>query len=147
MSEDNPPKKVMSDEALQKLALRQKALQVRRQQKIDKLKAETKQLETNAVHLLPRRVTRATLSRTSSPRDPPPEDPHPPPKRKAPPKADPVVVVEQSSDDEDEFSAPPGVIFVKRRRSKKEPSPPPPSREEQELDYAYRMMVSGQFRR
>jgi hypothetical protein len=46
MSEDNPPKKVMSDEALQKLAIaRQKALQVRRQQKIDKLKAETKRLE------------------------------------------------------------------------------------------------------
>ena len=99
MSEDNPPKKVMSDEALQKLAIaRQKALQVRRQQKIDKLKAETKRLEEPTDGTPVDESPIEPVNDSSPTKDSPPEDPPPPPKKKKPPpKADPVVVVEDGS--------------------------------------------------
>ena len=153
----------MSDDQLAKLAVaREKALAVRRAQKVEKLKAEAARLEAPledaqssvepvTVEDLPHTPS-STVAKTTTPQ-PQEVDPAPKPrgKKKAPKQADPVVVVEQSSDDEDTFEAPPGVIFVKRRRSKPNPEPPPephphpPSAEEMGVEYAYRRMVNGEF--
>ena len=151
----------MSDDQLAKLAVaREKALAVRRAQKVEKLKAEAARLEAPSEEL--QTSTEAVNTGvhpppTAAPSVPDSPTPHPatvePPgkpktnKKKAAKQADPVVVVEQSSDDEDTFEAPPGVIFVKRRRTKPkaEPPPPPPSAEEVAVDYAYRRMVNGEF--
>jgi outer membrane biosynthesis protein TonB len=153
--EQTPPianKKVMSEDALAKLAVaRTKALAVRRAQKLEKLKAETARLEAPAPSAPePEPESEVEEPPEVDPSPPEPEPPKPKPKKKKPaPKAEPVVVVEQSSDDEDTYEAPPGVIFVKRRRTKKEAPAAAPSMtdEDRELDYAYRMMTSGQFRR
>ena len=120
----------MSDDQLAKLAVaREKALAVRRAQKVEKLKAEAARLEA------PSEEAQSSVEPVATVDTPPPtpatpaaNTPAPPPaevesvasaskpkgKKKAPKQADPVVVVEQSSDDEDTFEAPPGVIFVKR---------------------------------
>ena len=150
----------MTDDQLAKLAVaREKALAVRRAQKVEKLKAEAARLEAPSEEL--QTSTEAVNTGvhpppTAAPSVPDSPTPHPPTveppgkpktKKKAAKQADPVVVVEQSSDDEDTFEAPPGVIFVKRRRTKPkaEPPPPPPSAEEVAVDYAYRRMVNGEF--
>ena len=154
----------MTDDQLAKLAVaREKALAVRRAQKVEKLKAEAARLEAPSEELRPSVEPVNTgddppptpaPSLPASPTPQPPEveqAPKPRSKKKAAKQADPVVVVEQSSDDEDTFEAPPGVIFVKRRRTKPkaepkaEPPPPPPSAEEVAVDYAYRRMVNGEF--
>ena len=137
MSAEERPKRVLSEDALAKLAVaREKALQVRRQQHADKLKAQVAKIEEQT-----------TPVQEPVPEELPEEKPPEPKKKRAlKPPADPVVVVEQSSDDEDSFDAPPGMIFVKRRRAKPKAEPPPtPSAEEMEFDYAYRRMVNGEF--
>ena len=150
----------MTDDQLAKLAVaREKALAVRRAQKVEKLKAEAARLEAPSEEL--QTSTEAVNTGIDQPPTPAPSVPDfpipqpseveppakPKSKKKAAKQADPVVVVEQSSDDEDTFEAPPGVIFVKRRRTKPkaEPPPPPPSAEEVAVDYAYRRMVNGEF--
>ena len=150
----------MTDDQLAKLAVaREKALAVRRAQKVEKLKAEAARLEG------PSEDIQSSIKPVTTDVDPPPTPvpsvagasvlstpeaefaPKPKGKKKATKQADPVVVVEQSSDDEDTFEAPPGVIFVKRRRTKPkaEPPQPSPSAEEMAVDYAYRRMVNGEF--
>ena len=151
----------MTDDQLAKLAVaREKALAVRRAQKVEKLKAEAARLEAPSEELQTSTEAVNTVVHpppTPAPSVPDSPTPHPPTveppgkpktnKKKAAKQADPVVVVEQSSDDEDTFEAPPGVIFVKRRRTKPkaEPPPPPPTAEEVAVDYAYRRMVNGEF--
>ena len=150
----------MSDDQLAKLAVaREKALAVRRAQKVEKLKAEAARLEAPSEELRPSVEAVNTgddppptpaPSLPASPTPQPPEveqAPKPRSKKKAAKQADPVVVVEQSSDDEDTFEAPPGVIFVKRRRTKPkaELPPPPPSAEQMAVEYAYQRMVNGEF--
>ena len=149
----------MTDDQLAKLAVaREKALAVRRAQKVEKLKAEAARLEAPSEEL-----QMSTEAVNTGVHPPPtaapsvPDSPQPPTveppgklktnKKKAAKQADPVVVVEQSSDDEDTFEAPPGVIFVKRRRTKPktDPPPPPPTAEEVAVDYAYRRMINGEF--
>ena len=97
MSAEERPKRVLSEDALAKLAVAcEKALQVRRQQHADKLKAQVAKIEeqTTTVH-------------EPVPEELPEEKPPEPKKKRAlKPPADPVVVVEQSSDDEDSFDAP-----------------------------------------
>ena len=142
----------MSDDQLAKLAVaREKALAVRRAQKVEKLKAEAVRLEAPSEEAQASSepvVDASPMANTTAPQ-PPEVEPAPKPKgkKKAAKQADPVVVVEQSSDDEDTFEAPPGVIFVKRRRTKQktEPPPPPPSADETAMEYAYRRMVNGEF--
>ena len=142
----------MSDDQLAKLAVaREKALAVRRAQKVEKLKAEAARLEApseEAPASAEPVVDAPPVTNTTAPQ-PPDVEPAPKPKgkKKVAKQADPVVVVEQSSDDEDTFEAPPGVIFVKRRRTKPkaEPPPPPPSADEMAVDYAYQRMVNGEF--
>ena len=142
----------MSDDQLAKLAVaREKALAVRRAQKVEKLKAEAARLEAPSEEAQASAepvVDAPPVTNTTAPQ-PPDVEPAPKPKakKKVAKQADPVVVVEQSSDDEDTFEAPPGVIFVKRRRTKQkaEPPPPPPSADEIAVDYAYRRMVNGEF--
>ena len=153
----------MSDDQLAKLAVaREKALAVRRAQKVEKLRAEAARLEA------PSEEAQSSVEPVATVDTPPPtpatpaaNTPAPPPaevesvasaskpkgKKKAPKQADPVVVVEQSSDDDDTFEAPPGVIFVKRRRTKPkaELPPPPPSAEQTAVEYAYQRMVNGEF--
>ena len=147
----------MTDDQLAKLAVaREKALAVRRAQKVEKLKAEAARLETPSeeaqasvepvVNSPP--APAPSVETTTAPQPPTVEPPgKPKTKKKAAKQADPVVVVEQSSDDEDTFEAPPGVIFVKRRRTKPkaEQPPPPPTAEQVAVDYAYRRMVNGEF--
>ena len=150
----------MTNDQLAKLAVaREKALAVRRAQKVEKLKAEAARLEAPSEELqtYPEAVNTGVhpppTAAPSVPDSPTPQPPtveppaKPKSKKKAAKQADPVVVVEQSSDDEDTFEAPPGVIFVKRRRTKPkaQPSPPPPTAEEVAVDYAYRRMVNGEF--
>ena len=156
-SKTRPP---MTDDQLAKLAVaREKALAVRRAQKVEKLKAEAARLEAPSEEL--QTTAEAVNIGVNPPPTPAPSVPDfpipqpseveppakPKSKKKAAKQADPVVVVEQSSDDEDTFEAPPGVIFVKRRRTKpkEEPPPPPPTTEEVAVDYAYRRMVNGEF--
>ena len=152
----------MSDDQLAKLAVaREKALAVRRAQKVEKLKAEAARLEapSEEAQLSVEPVANVdapppTPAPPAANTPAPPADvesaesvPKPKGKRRAPKQADPVVVVEQSSDDDDTFEAPPGVIFVKRRRTKPktELPPPPPSAEQLAVDYAYQRMVNGEF--
>ena len=153
----------MSDDQLAKLAVaREKALVVRRAQKVEKLKAEAARLEAPSEEARSSVEPVATVDASSpTPAPPTANTPAPPPaevesvasaskpkgKKKAPKQADPVVVVEQSSDDNDTFEAPPGVIFVKRRRTKPkaELPPPPPSAEQMAVEYAYQRMVNGEF--
>ena len=146
----------MTDDQLAKLAVaREKALAVRRAQKVEKLKAEAARLEAPSEELqTPTEAVNTGLTHLPLLPDfpiPQPSVVEPPAKpkskKKAAKQANPVVVVEQSSDDEDTFEAPPGVIFVKRRRTKPkaEPPPPPPSAEEVAVDYAYRRMVNCEF--
>lgn len=111
----------MSDDQLAKLAVaREKALAVRRAQKVEKLKAEAARLEapseesqSSVEHVAtvedPPSRPSATVAKTIAPQ-PREVDPAPKPKgkKKEPKQADPVVVVEQSSGDEDTFEAPPG---------------------------------------
>ena len=132
---------------------REKALAVRRAQKVERLKAEAARLEAPSEEEA--QTSMAAVDEPASiaepePPTPPQLEPVPKPKCKkkaAAKQADPVVVVEQSSEDEDTFDAPPGVIFVKRRRNKAkaEPPPPPPTAEDVAVDYAYRRMVNGEF--
>jgi len=136
---------------------REKALAVRRAQKVEKLKAEAARLEAPSEDAQSSVEPVANVDAPSlAPAPPavrPPVEvpaesvPKPKGKKKASKQADPVVVVEQSSDDEDTFEAPPGVIFVKRRRTKPkaEQPPPPPTAEQVAVDYAYRRMVNGEF--
>ena len=156
----------MTDDQLAKLAVaREKALVVRRAQKVEKLKAEAARLEapsqTEEVQLSGDDA--APFEATSAAPPPPtatpveqqtPEQVEPAPKakgkKKATKQADPVVVVEQSSDDDDTFEAPPGVIFVKRRRAKpknESEAMPQPTMSEHDMavEYAYRRMVNGEF--
>ena len=152
----------MSDDQLAKLAVaREKALAVRRAQKVEKLKAEAARLEA------PSEEAQSSVEHVATV-DAPPTTPAPPAastlapppaevepesaqkpkgKKKLPKQTDPVVVVEQSSDDDDTFEAPPGVIFVKRRRTKPktELPPPAPSAEQLAVDYAYQRMINGEF--
>ena len=149
----------MTDDQLAKLAVaREKALVVRRAQKVEKLKAEAARLEAPSEEAHSSVEPVATVDAPSPTPAPPPalppaevesaaSAPKPKGKKKAAKQADPVVVVEQSSDDEDTFEAPPGVIFVKRRRTKPkaELPPPPPSAEQMAVEYAYQRMVNGEF--
>ena len=117
----------MSDDQLAKLAVaREKALAVRRAQKVEKLKAEAARLEapseeaqSSVEHVATVDAPPPTPAPPAANTPAPPADvesaesvPKPKGKKRAPKQADPVVVVEQSSDDDDTFEAPPGVIFV-----------------------------------
>ena len=156
----------MTDDQLAKLAVaREKALVVRRAQKVERLKAEAARLEapSQTEEVQPSGDGAAPVEATAAAPPPPtatpvgqqtPEQVEPAPKakgkKKATKQADPVVVVEQSSDDDDTFEAPPGVIFVKRRRAKpknESEAMPQPAMSEHDMavEYAYRRMVNGEF--
>jgi len=157
----------MTDDQLAKLAVaREKALVVRRAQKVEKLKAEAARLEapSQTEEVQPSAGDGAAPVDATPAAPPPstaapaeqqtPEQVEPAPKakgkKKATKQADPVVVVEQSSDDDDTFEAPPGVIFVKRRRAKpknESEAMPQPAMSEHDMavEYAYRRMVNGEF--
>ena len=156
----------MTDDQLAKLAVaREKALVVRRAQKVEKLKAEAARLEapSQTEEVQPSGDGAAPVEATAAAPPPPtatpveqqtPEQVEPAPKakgkKKATKQADPVVVVEQSSDDDDTFEAPPGVIFVNRRRAKpknESEAMPQPAMSEHDMavEYAYRRMVNGEF--
>ena len=156
----------MTGDQLAKLAVaREKALVVRRAQKVEKLKAEAARLEapSQTEEVQPSGDGAAPVEATAAAPPPStaapaeqqtPEQVEPAPKakgkKKATKQADPVVVVEQSSDDDDTFEAPPGVIFVKRRRAKpknESEAMPQPAMSEHDMavEYAYRRMVNGEF--
>ena len=85
-------RKPLSENRLAQLAkARERAAEVKRERKEQKLRDQVKVLD----------------------------QPDPPQKKEEMAAMNPVLIVEQSESDDDSFEGPPGVLFVKRRRQKK----------------------------
>jgi len=157
------------DRALKLAKAREKALEVKRNNKEIRMRAELEHLESlknkPVVEKEPEKIDHTEVDISD-------EDDEGASKEEltaAPPPAKPIkkkskkqmVVIEQDSSDSDEFENNQNVVFVKRAKKKKqieappierqtpmEPSPPPPpqmTREQLEIQNYYENMFSGNF--
>jgi hypothetical protein len=131
LNKNGKPRKIMSPEALERLAkAREKANAIRKQNTVKKLEDKVEKLNSETEPILgakPKKEKEPEVINEVI------EEDYKERKKKSTKKKT-KIVVEQSSDDSDEFEPNDNVVFVKRvSRKKKEPVEPPPVERQQAL--------------
>ena len=133
LNKNGKPRKIMSPEALERLAkAREKANAIRKQNTVKKLEDKVEKLNSETEPILGAKPKKELKPEERFIEDASVVSEDYKERKKKSTKKKTKIVVEQSSDDSDEFEPNDNVVFVKRvSRKKKEPVEPPPVERQQ----------------